>query len=109
MVLMGQSIQRSVLHFSFENWSWCFQKWSPTGWVNVWASGLGGFPGARSRLSLDMAVLQSSSVSDRENQTLCIRRAKLAYLFDLYNQELEIEAFCFAWTTGNQKCKPFRD
>ncbi len=48
------------------------------------------FPGARSRLELGVENLKSTSASDQENQTLCIRRGKVAYLFDLYNQELEI-------------------
>ena len=48
------------------------------------------FPGARSRLELGVENLKSTSASDQEDQTLCIRRGKVAYLFDLYNQELEI-------------------
>lgn len=58
------------------------------------------FPGARSRLPLDLAVLQSTSAEDQKNQTLCIRRGKVAYLFDLYNQELEIGCLLLCMDDG---------
>ena len=41
-------------------------------------------------MELGVENLKSTSASDQENQTLCIRRGKVAYLFDLYNRELEI-------------------
>ena len=58
------------------------------------------FPGARSRLNLDVKSLKSTSASEQENQTLCIRRGKVAYLFDLYNQELEIGCLLFCMDDG---------
>lgn len=97
----GQSIPRSELAFLIRELELVLP--------NEVAHDLGGclekadlvdFPGARSRLPLDLAVLQSTSVEDQKNQTLCIRRGKVAYLFDLYNQELEIGCLLLCMDDG---------
>ena len=97
----GQSIQRSVLAFLIRELELVLPE--------VVANGMGeclrqadlvDFPGARSRLPLDVAVLQSSSES-----TMKIRRCAFVgarrFTSLLYNQELEIGSLLHIWTTGN--------
>lgn len=97
----GQSIQRSELAFLIRELELVIPEAVANGMGECLRhADLVDFPGARSRLPLDVAVLQSSSESDHKNQTLCIRRGKVAYLFDLYNQELEIGSLLLCMDDG---------